>query len=332
MRIEWDAKTRERISTVFFISLLSSIALILLGVLNEILSISITGGLLRDFDDIILKLLMLMSFWTFYISFLFSAIVEIVKTRRMSNLKRMVKTAEVSETGKYVKSYVHPNLPPYILADSIDRLLLGAILEFGGDYLSVSTKLHRSALPGNPDQVNNILVKLYLLGLIDFDWDYEQIVLTSMGVDAAHIPVSLFMTKLPPHIWNEVLKMKRAIQSSDWKGAVISAARALEVAMKDKLHIAMLAPDVKSTRRLESFEIEEVSLAEGITELVQLKKVRENGLEYHLFQAIRYIRNPQVHYPKATKAPEEVEYEMEAASKCDIYISLLFRAWYGNVD
>jgi hypothetical protein len=169
-------------------------------------------------------------------------------------------------------------------------------------------------------------VKLYLLGLIDFDWEYELIVLTSMGVDAVHIPVSLFITKLPPRIWEEVLAMKRAIQSTDWKAAVIGASRALEVAMKDQLSIAMAQPEAKSDKRLKNLDIDRTTLFDGIRLLADLEMVRKNGLEWHLFESIRYIRNPQIHH-----SDRPTEFVLKDASNCDIYLSLLLRAWYSKV-
>jgi hypothetical protein len=318
MRMEWNHETRGRISTIFFIS---TISLFVLALLNA-LSFNIIGESFGELNDYIFHFLGLGTVYIFIISGIFWVISENVKTRRMDRLKRMIEQVEESETGKYVKT----NAPPYILADSVDRLILGAIHEYGGDYLSVSTKLHKSALPGNPDQVNNSLVKLYLLGLIDFDWEYEHIMLTSMGVDAVHIPVSLFMTKLPPHIWEEVLVMKRAIQSGDWKSAVIGASRALEAAMKDKLSIAISHPDAESDIRLKALDIEKITLYDGIRLLADLGLVRKNGLEWHLFESIRYIRNPQIHH-----SDDPTEFELEAASNCDIYISLLLRAWYSTV-
>jgi len=164
-----------------------------LVLIGDVLQLSLTFGRISEIDAVLLNIWLVLTFWSWLISSILWTAIERINSRRMDRLKRLIDEMEKSETWKYVKS----NAPPYVLADSVDRSLLGAIYEFWGDYLSVSTKLYKSALPGNPDTVNNLLAKLYLLGLIDFDWEYEHIILTSMGVDAVHIPVSLFMTRLP---------------------------------------------------------------------------------------------------------------------------------------
>jgi len=81
--------------------------------------------------------------------------------------------------------------------------------------------------------------------------------------------------------------MKRAIQSSDWKSAVIGASRALEAAMKDQLGIAEAQPEAKSDNRLKNLDISKITLYNGIRLLADLEVVRKNSLEWHLFESIR---------------------------------------------
>ena len=119
--------------------------------------------------------------------------------------------------------------------------------------------------------------------------------------------------------------MKRAIQTSDWKAAVIGASRALEAAMKEKLADIVSDPDAQSDKRLKNLDIEKVNLFDGIRLLADLGVVHRRGLEWHLFESIRRIRNPQVHY-----RDDHEEFAIEAASNCDIYLSLLLRAWYST--
>ena len=319
MRMEWDIKTRTRISTLFLSSTLVMSIIILWSFLSNASGLSFTFGLFPDADPIVSRIVFILILWVWIISTVLWIVSENIKSRRMNKLKDLIDALESSETAQYVKS----NLPPYMLADSVDRSLLGAIYDLGGDYLSVCWRLYERALPGNPAQINNLLVKLYLLGLVDFDWEYETIVLTAMGIDAVHIPVSLFVTKMPPRIWEEVLTMKRAIRAGDWKSAVIGASRALEAAMKDQLYLAASSPETESNQLLKDLDIDATTLFDGIRTLADLGLVRRKGLEWHLFESIRHIRNPQIHH-----SGRPIEFELKDASNCDIYISLLLRSWY----
>lgn len=218
------------------------------------------------------------------------------------------------------------SLPPYMLADSIDHEVLVTAKDLGGEVLDMEERLMKRGLVRRGLEFQRRISKLILLGLLFHYDDDKRLYLTSAGLDAVNTPPSLFISSIPETVWNLVLKQKRSLLQEDWGGIVVATSQALEAAMRN-----LIEKSIKS----KPDEWEEISqIAHGrplekwpagnlLHGLRRLGVVKQHSLEDYLTGELIKIRN-RIHHNEGEGA-----FSASDADKCDIYLGLLLRSWFG---
>ncbi len=232
------------------------------------------------------------------------------------------KTADKAELGGFGDA----SLPSYMLADSIDHEILVTVREIGGDILDLQERLMKRGLVRAGVEFQRRISKSILLGLLYQYDDENRLYLTSAGLDAVNMPASLFVSSIPETIWNLVLKQKRHLSQEDWGGIVVATAQALEAAMQNLLERSIKSnPDEwdEISQTMPNRPIEKWSAGVLLGALRKLGIVKQHSLEDHLAGELIKIRN-RIH----SKQGEDM-FGPSDADKCDIYMGLLLRSWFG---
>ena len=216
--------------------------------------------------------------------------------------------------------------PPYLLADSIDRELLAIIKETGGEILGIEDRIFAEALVVNHAEVYNRLGRLHLRGLIIVSREHKRITLTTLGMEALNTPAVLFVSKIPQKIWDYVFKQKIALSQEKWGIAVAETAKTIEAVMKEKV-TEMKNNDQSAwdeiKKGLPKKEISEWTAGSLLDGLIRGGIVEKNGFEYFLIHELKELRD--LIHDKEKNYP----FGPSDGDKCDIYLNLLLRLWYG---
>lgn len=244
--------------------------------------------------------------------------------------KRRSKTKEISsrvESAQFPEQTQISTLAPYLLADSIDREVLSAVREIGGHVLDVEERLAKRGLIPAGDEYHRRISKLVLLGLLSIIENKGQMYLTTAGMDALNTPAALFVSRIPETVWNHVFQQKTSLWREDWGNVVIETAKALEAAMHHKLDIVKQGMSDKWDEARKGFPskpLEKWSAGSLLGMLRKLDLVKPNSLEDHLAGELVKIRN-KVHHDD-----EDYVFGPSDADKCDVYLALLLRSWFGS--
>ncbi|MEM2142839.1 MAG: hypothetical protein QXS20_00290 [Candidatus Thorarchaeota archaeon] len=216
--------------------------------------------------------------------------------------------------------------PAYLLADSMDREVLAAIREIGSDILDIEDHLASSAvLPAGQDTYR-VLAKLRMLGLIMISEKWGKVFLTSAGIDALNTPAIMYTTRIPDQVWNYVFSEKVHLWNQEWGEVVISATRALEAAMKERVRVSVSARPELEQEIMEMAAgkpVETWSAGNLLGALRKIGVVRSSSLEDVLAGEIIKTRN-LVH-----DKGREYTFGPGDADRCDTCLSILLRSWYG---
>ncbi|MCF2138281.1 MAG: hypothetical protein K9W43_13700 [Candidatus Thorarchaeota archaeon] len=218
------------------------------------------------------------------------------------------------------------SFPPYMLADSIDHETLVYVKELGGDILDLQERLMKRSIMREGAEFTRRISKLILLGLLVLYDDDKQLYLTSAGLDAVNTPPTLFISSIPESVWNTILKQKRCLYREDWGGTVVATSQALEAAMRNLLDKAIESkPDQfeEVSKNISGKPLDRWSAGNLLGALRKLEVVRAHSLEDFLAGELIKIRN-RIHQKEDAKS-----FTSSDADKCDIYIGLLLRAWFG---
>ncbi len=237
-----------------------------------------------------------------------------------------------SEIKKRIQTVTPPEIAhvrgqsPHLLADSIDREVLFSIREIGGDILDVEEWLQKRGLVPAGEEYYRRIAKLAVLGLLSLNESDRRIYLTSVGMDAVNIPASLFVSRIPEDVWNYMFNAKTSLWQEEWGNIVVETSKGLEASMKQILKT--LISDPKSNwesvrKKFSAKPIDEWGAGSLLGALRELGFVRKNSFEDHLAGELVKLRN-RVH------AKDNSSFGPDDADKCDIYLSLLMRSWYGR--
>lgn len=230
------------------------------------------------------------------------------------------------EVGKLEKAH-SAEQPSYLLADSIDREILMAVRDFGGDIVAVESRLGARAVGAKGEEWYNRLAKLQLLGLVYISEDDGVVFLTSAGLDALQTPAALFVSRIPDEIWKYTFQSKVELWAENWYGAIIEGGKALEAILHDRVAFVRL----KHPRRwgqvrtsVSSVPIEKWSAGKLLQGLREFGYIRERSFEDLLIGDMVRLRN-RIHRRGGDTAP----LSPGDASRFDMYLGILLRIWYG---
>lgn len=216
--------------------------------------------------------------------------------------------------------------PSYLLADSIDRELLMAVRDFGGDIVAVEARLSERAIGAKGEEWYNRLAKLQLLGLVYISEDEGNVLLTSAGLDALQTPAALFVSRVPDEIWKYTFQSKIELWAENWYGAIIEGGKALEAILHDRIAVVK----EKHPRRwgqirtsVSSVPIRKWSAGKLLQGLRDFGYIRERSFEDMLIGDLVRLRN-RIHRGGDTTPISPGE-----ASRFDMYLGILLRIWYG---
>lgn len=250
---------------------------------------------------------------------------EVIKIIRSKNhafnaLKEITEniTAPISEGSRSQFSY--------LLADSIDREVLQVVKDVGGNLLDIEERLANIALVPRGESCHRSLAKLNLLGLAILSEKEKKLYLTSLGMDALNTPSTLFATRIPEEIWNYVFQVKVSLWQQEWSAVVVETGKALEAILKERLADASFKTELdwdKIKAELSPKDVSKWGAGHLLGALRKLGFVRVNSFEDYLASELVKLRN-LVHDKK-----EGHVFTPGEADRCDIYLGLLLRAWYG---
>ncbi|MHA1247532.1 MAG: hypothetical protein ACTSPE_09420 [Candidatus Thorarchaeota archaeon] len=214
---------------------------------------------------------------------------------------------------------------PYLLADSIDREALAILAETGGDLLDVQDELDGRGIVPRGDAFLRRMTKLVALGLVTPHKEMKRVYLTSAGMDAVNTPAALFVSHIPGRVWNHVFQAKMSLLQEKWGNVVVETAKALEASMRELLASSIEREPEKwgdVRKRMSSKAVERWTAGTLLGALRAMGAVKPRSLEDFLAGELVKTRN-RVH------AEGEMAFGAPDAEKCDIYLSLLIRSWFG---
>lgn len=218
-----------------------------------------------------------------------------------------------------------PPLPPYTLADSIDREILLAIMRIGtmkGNVLPVLLEIYNRGLAVDDEDIYRKIARLNVLGLISISDEEKSVYLTGSGVDAINIPAILFATGIPGVVWEHIFRANVALRQSNWAEVIMESAKALEASFK---HLIRSSIDRDPTteeivRGVSRKPLEGFNLGMLINSARSIGLLREGSHEAYLANEINSLRK------KAHDMEKESDiFTAFEAETCDIYARLLLR-------
>ncbi len=292
--------------------------------LTAILFIGAETFLFPGFIDPILMLIvmifLLLGFLGVFVGTIFGVPIYRAESKALHEIEQVI-----SEIGTK-ESLWSSVQPAYLLADSIDREFLMTIKETGGNILSIEEGVSRQAFATETGEIYRRLAKLHLLGLVIVSKEHRLITLTSLGLEAINIPAVLFVSKIPQNIWGYVFQQKIALSQEKWGVVVVETAKAIEAILKDKL-TEMIDEDSTAwdeiKEGLPKREIEKWPAGNLLEGLKKGGQVKANSFEDYLVLELIKMRN-LIHDKKETHT-----FGPNDADKCDIYLNLILRLWYG---
>ncbi len=270
-----------------------------------------------------------LTIWALYVAGLFGigyGLLDWWQHRRA--LKRALQGIQCAfgEVGRIEKAR-SAEQPSYLLADSIDREILLAVRDFGGDIVAVEACLSARAVGAKGEEWYNRLAKLQLLGLVYISEDEGVIFLTSTGLDALQTPAALFVSRVPDEIWKYTFQSKVELWAENWYGSIIEGGKALEAILHDRVAFVK----EKHPRRwgqirtsVSTVPIEKWSAGKLLQGLREFGYVRERSFEDHLIGDMVKLRN-RIHRRGGDTAP----ISPGEASRFDMCLGILLRIYYG---
>ncbi len=222
--------------------------------------------------------------------------------------------------------------PAYLLADSIDRIILEILKNTGGDFEVVPEIMSAEGIyiDDSPSGgYENKLAKLVILGFLATPkkWYSSRVFLTARALDALNAPASLFVTNIPDDVWQHVFRMKISIREEGWDAAAVHMAGALELMLMKRINEVRegnnekWAEMIKKNPRLEN----PLGLGKQLAALRSMRDIENNSFEDLLIGELVEMRN-RIH-PR--EGVDITAFGAEDARKMDLYLDILLQSWYG---
>lgn len=222
--------------------------------------------------------------------------------------------------------------PAYLLADSVDRLILELLKYTGGNFEVIPDMLYDEAIGGEMSIIEQRLAKLSLLGLVSVPKKRFQtrIYLTVRGLDALNAPATLFISNIPSGIWEYIFKMKMNIIEEKWDGVAISMSQALELMLKKRLDEARTNSPEKwdqEVAKTPKFAGTELGIGVLIGALCAMEVFERGSFEERLLDDLNELRK-KIH-PQADDT-ETQPYRANLAARIDLYFDIILQRWYSS--
>lgn len=188
--------------------------------------------------------------------------------------------------------------PSYLLADSVDRMILEILKSTSGDFevipeMMVAEGVYIDDSPSG--EYESKLAKLVMLGFVAIpNKRYRsRLYLTARALDALNAPASLFITNIPDDVWQHVFRMKLNLRKGEWDAVAVHMAAALELMLLKRVN------DVKNRNQQKWVEMvnrnprleNPLGLGKQLAALRSVGNIEKNSFEDLLVGDLVEIRN-----------------------------------------
>ena len=259
-------------------------------------------------------------------SFISAVITAIIGKIRLRKLMESI----TSPTTKDELEEITVNTPVYVLVDSVDREILDCLNQIRGDLVKLQDiVLDENILPTNMD-LKQRLRKFSILGLIRKSPDFDEVYLTSRGLDVLNTPATLFASNVSAHLWNRVLDYKTALWQGKWSDATRNAYLLLEEVLIDRLKPITMLNEAKWTQiREDNYQgkkLNSLTLGQLIGASRQLDLLKESTLEYWLASELNRMRKKISH----TKDGQITSITANDAANVDLFMDVFLQVMYSK--